>query len=1732
MIRGRPSIEGDLMRARSATRLFAVAMLTAVVSSVLPQAQAAPSTGASAVDYAQCANGAPGVNSTTCPEGWINGILQASNSHYFEDQVTPQRLMVLVPKGSPTTNRTIALRYQTRKGTTHAYDSLTSWDLTQTNAPRCDALPNCPGGAATFKDIPADPTPVPPATNLTAKTSDHQLAGHMTMFGGTLTAVSVPVHDNAAGTGDDYAKITVTYSVPSTTTARYVQLLFGGHLAASQGDRGWGTGLGSSNISGGPYHIKWDSADGASVGNRDNQIMGAAILAQAAPAFDVTKIATPTPNPAVPGGSILYTINVKNTGTGAGATPVVDTYDSRLTNIGNITPNTGVHDAAAHTITWQSGTIEPGATKTFSFTATLPSSFATAPESAGTCAGAYSIVNTVTVTGDSATVTTCVAAAAKFDAVKTAKAVPSPAVPGGTIEYTVTVKNIGTAPGSTPVTDSYDSRLGPITAITPATGVHDATAHTVTWQSGTINPGDTKTFTFTAGIPSTFATGPTTSGPCAGGYALVNNVTVTGDSDSTTTCVNAAATWDVEKTATPVPNPAVPGGSISYSITVTNTGTAPGSTPVVDSYDARLINIRSITPNTGTHNATDHTVTWASGTINPGDSKTFSFLADIPATFTGDRATSGSCSGGYAIINNVTVTGDSDSTTTCVSADPVFDVDKVASPSPSPAVPGGDVTYTITVKNTGTGPGSTPVVDTYDSRLTNIRSITPAGGVLDTDAHTVTWASGTINPGDTKTFSFVATFPTTFSGSPASSGTCAGSYPVINGVTVTGDSASVTTCVSAAPSFTPEKTATPDPDPAVPGGTITYSIKVTNTGTGAGSTPVNDTYDARLTNITAISPVGGVWDANNHTVTWASSGQLDPGQSATFSFTATLPASFSGPRETSGPCDGQYEVINSVTVTGGSDSVSTCVNAAPAFTPDKTATPNPNPAIPGGDVLYSITVTNTGTGRGATPVVDTYDAGLTNIRNITPNTGVHDADAHTITWQSGDIDPGQSATFSFLATLPSTFSGDPAATGDCAGKYEVVNSVTVTGGSDSVTTCVAAPATFLPEKTATPNPDPAIPGGDILYSIKVTNTGTGRGSTPVTDTYDSRLTNIRDITPTSGVNDATAHTVTWADSGPLDPGESATFTFLATLPTSFTGARDTTTCPGAFAVVNTVAVTGASDDVTTCVVASPELTLAKVADVTGAGPDELVTYTLTYSNTGSGPATGAVITDDIPADTTFESCTDDCDVSEGVVTWELGTIEAGATDSVQLVVRVLNTVGCQVCNQAALSSADFNGGVATQTENVCIDGFPGPRPDLANASGAAQAATINLSVPATRSTISPVESSQSGIGVDSDNNQILEVFEPQLHADVLRSTSTSVVSGEAVNSTNTSTAEAANLNLNNGLVTAEVVRGVATTIATGSSSAFSSAGSTIKNLIVNAVPVPDSEIRPNLNIELPSLVFGEGSYVAVYEESGSTQTPTGTNGGTYSADESVTMIHLHITDQWPLQAGNQPLDIQVAHAESHSDFPQTTVCDEEHRSVGADAFVASVLIDPLTEVVLGATDIPRTGGDEALHIEQLGIPDNNPIIQFKAGDSHSSGQLDPLGSKAFAQVADLCLLPGCIVKATALTSAVSSFETENGLESDDSETSLLVTVGDQNIGDVEPNTVIELPGLGFLVLREEFCDGSAPPTDPITPCAGQTSSGLTVRAIHLVVTVPDNALNLEAGIQVIVASAHTDAATA
>ena len=85
------------------------------------------------------------------------------------------------------------------------------------------------------------------------------------------------------------------------------------------------------------------------------------------------------------------------------------------------------------------------------------------------------------------------------------------------------------------------------------------------------------------------------------------------------------------------------------------------------------------------------------------------------------------------------------------------------------------------------------------------------------------------------------------------------------------------------------------------------------------------------------------------------------------------------------------------------------------------------------------------------------------------------------------------------------------------------------------------------------------------------------------------------------------------------------------------------------------------------------LTLTKSAGgVANAKSGDTVTYTIQYKNDGGGIATNSIITDPVPAGTMLATgpIPNGGTVSAGIISWNLGTIAAGASGSVSFQVKV------------------------------------------------------------------------------------------------------------------------------------------------------------------------------------------------------------------------------------------------------------------------------------------------------------------------------------------------------------------------------------------------------------------------------------------------------------------------------
>jgi len=431
------------------------------------------------------------------------------------------------------------------------------------------------------------------------------------------------------------------------------------------------------------------------------------------------------------------------------------------------------------------------------------------------------------------------------------------------------------------------------------------------------------------------------------------------------------------------------------------------------------------------------------------------------------------------------------------------------------------------------------------------------------------------------------------------------------------------------------------------------------------------------------------------------------------------------------------------------------------------------------------------------------------------------------------------------------------------------------------------------------------------------------------------------------------------------------------------------------------------------------------------------------------------------------------------------------------------------------------------------------RPELANARKSAFG--VSVSGLGISQRLVEVSSSQQGVGSTRDEDRLANVTVPNpvgtgtvVTADVVVASSQSTITEAPAQAAHTSIAETAAVNLLGGFITADAVRAQATATATGASASFNSTGSTIKNLKVGDTAM--NVVSPNTRVDLPSGRFGPGSFVIFFERMGSTSTPAPgqIQGGTYAANLTVNMIHVLVTDLQPNLVGNQRVEVIVSNAVAESDFPQTDLCEiPPDQTVSGHAFVASAATEPSSApTTVGFVDIPPSGGLDHQSLENVAI---SAAMSAGASESESSGTLTGGASTAssFAQASEVCLLSGgntCGIAATVVKSKSNSTATASGASSNDAGTQLVgvVVLGTPVSSAPPPNTVIDLPGIGFVILNEQFCDNEG----TLPNCSDGTvagHAGLTVRAIRLFVTAPDNPLGLQTG-QVIVAESHSDAA--
>jgi uncharacterized repeat protein (TIGR01451 family) len=841
-------------------------------------------------------------------------------------------------------------------------------------------------------------------------------------------------------------------------------------------------------------------------------------------------------------------------------------------------------------------------------------------------------------------------------------------------QYTLTVRNDGSLPtsGTITVLDTLAAGLSFVSGNGLGWSVNESLGIVTATFAGGLSAGDSLSFTIDVSVAAS-------AGPSVLNTAVVQTA---GDldpaNDRALDLTQVVGFPDVQMVKRASPSLFTVGGTATWTLTATNVGSGATTGPITitDTLAPGLTYLNA----TGAgflFSFTDPTLTATyAGALAPGDSATVTLTAHVGAAATPVASNT-------AVANtpgDTSAGNDSSTTATNVAGAPDLRIVKSHTGNFTVGQPG---QYTITVYNDGSlpsdpsGTGFYAVVDTLPAGLTFVSgsgggfSVTESGGIVSAPHLSA------LQPGDSTSFVIdVAVGP-------------AAAPLAVNAATVTtaGDinaandrALDPTTVVALAPDLQVIKRALAEPFTV--GGTGTYTITVTNLGTGPtiGPITITDALPAALTYLAGSGAGFGVVEALG-VVTATGAGPIAAGDSAVITIDAHVGA-FAAP-----------SVGNTATVSTAGDpnssndtsTISTAVTSAPDVRLEKTHATDFTVGLNG---QYRIAAFNEGSLPTPSTIVvrDTLPAGLSFVAgngagwSFVESTGIVEAT------KAGPIAPGDSAAFllDVAVTLPAFPGVTNAATAATPGDVDAANDRAV----DPTVVLPGAPATPDLQMVKRAVGAPFTVGGTATYTLTVTNIGTGPTTGPITIT--DTLAPVLSFLGGSGtgwtVNEALG-VVTATNSGPIAVGDSA----VATI--------DAHVGPGAVPSVDNQAIAATlgdasagndSSSTTSAVNGAPDLRLAKTH--TGNFTEgQTGQYILTVFNDGSLPTTGTItVLDTLPAGLTFVSGAGaGWTISElaGIVTaTSAGPIAAAANDAFTIDVSVSAAAVPGVTNTAVAST--------------------------------------------------------------------------------------------------------------------------------------------------------------------------------------------------------------------------------------------------------------------------------------------------------------------------------------------------------------------------------------------------------------------------------------------------------------
>ena len=913
-----------------------------------------------------------------------------------------------------------------------------------------------------------------------------------------------------------------------------------------------------------------------------------------------------------PGQEITFTLPYKNTGNAAANNVVIEDYLPSLTTFVTASGG-GTYDPVKNKVVWIDPVLDVGAFGQVQLTLRVD----------GAAVNDTVITNSATIVSDNTSPITAfesfiVKVSPDLKLFKVANVTSTQQ--GDQITYTLKFANIGNATATVTILEDL---IPNNTRFVSASGGGVLVDNKAVWNLGDLAILANGSVSMTVVVDNVVADG-----------TIINNVATLDSSNTFAVSADNQVTVDLlpslslSKTASGEFVEA--GQKVTFELAYENTGNAAATNILLtDAVPGGM----SFVSATGGGVENNGTVSWTDSSLDVGATGRVQLTLKVNESVADNEV----------IVNSATITSNeippvSAEASLTVKRTPVLGLKNTA--SVKLVAPGDEITFTLDLLNVGNATAITIILEDAIPAGTTFVSAT-GGGTLNNGF--VTWTGPELPIGVPASFALTVRVDDTVAAGAVINNTA--TADATNSYAVTRSSHVV---VQRMPILGLTKTA--NADFVETGAQTTFTMEFENTGTAEAVNLVLEDEIPRGTTFISALP-NGIHDPRTNKVTW-NIPALQVNEKSMATLTVVVDTNLADSTVINNSA-----TLNSANTQPITASDSVIVRRSPVLSISKTS--NVDFIGPGEQLTYVINYTNIGNADATNIIIEDPIPADT---SYVSNTGNGTFNQGRVTWNLASLTVGE------LGTVTMTVMVDPAAKEDVKSVRDgtiIRNTVTMDSpGTYAVAAEDEVLVKFLPALSISKTADSteAIPGDTITYTLSVENTGNVTATNLVLQ--DTLPANTTFVSASDGGSEANG-IVTWTLTS-LAPGESGDQAVIVRINTPLDSG--TTICnSSSLYSEQTLPVTA---EHTLNVVSSALLSVVKTADKTLVSPGDLITYTLTVSNTGNANAINGILQDLIPANTSFVSASNGGTESGGIVSWNLPSILVGPAQPFYLTVQL------------------------------------------------------------------------------------------------------------------------------------------------------------------------------------------------------------------------------------------------------------------------------------------------------------------------------------------------------------------------------------------------------------------------------------------------------------------------------